>query len=103
MRAARWAGRRCRKWGFRVSQPRDDPDGDAIQEEIAAAIANVLARREGGFVLNWVAIIESVDDQGERGLWRLTADSAKPWDTVGLLTHALQVMQAQTQAAIDQE
>ncbi len=73
-----------------------EPDGEAIASEIGGAIADVLARHEGGFVTRWVALVEAVNGAGERGLWTTTSDDMTAWDTCGLLTHALHMQQAQT-------
>ncbi len=72
-----------------------DPDGEAIEREIGKAIADVLARHEGGFVTKWLALVETVDGLGQRGLWTATSDDLKAWDTCGLLTHALHLQQSQ--------
>ncbi|PWR08588.1 hypothetical protein DKT68_15340 [Micromonospora acroterricola] len=75
-----------------------DPDdvGPAIERDLADAIANVLAEHEKSMVTKWVALVESMDADGDRGLWTLTSDGVKAWDTVGLLQHGLHIQQAQT-------
>ncbi len=78
------------------------PDGEAIEQEIGKAISDVLARHEGGFVTKWVALVETVDGDGKRGLWTATSDDVMAWDTVGLLTHGLHLQQRQTTCGHDQ-
>lgn len=72
-----------------------EPDGEAIEREIGHAISDVLSRHENGFVTKWIALVETVDGDGQRGLWTATSDDLKAWDTCGLLTHALHLQQAQ--------
>ena len=74
----------------------EDSLRDALEAAIGQAIDAAVAQHEGGFVTKWVALIESVDNSGERGLWTFTSDEVKAWDTVGLLQHALHIQQNQT-------
>lgn len=73
-------------------------DGPSIQQELGDAIAGVLARHERSMVGHWVALVETIDEHGKRGLWTFTSEDAKAWDTVGLLGHAMHLQQAQTVA-----
>lgn len=70
--------------------------GEAIQAELNEAIAAVIAKQEGGFVMKWVALIETAAPDGERGLWTCTSEDVKAWDTVGMLQHGLHLQMAQT-------
>lgn len=35
-------------------------------------------------------------EDNERGLWIATSEGAKPWDTLGLMQHAIHIEQART-------
>jgi hypothetical protein len=70
-----------------------------IERDLNDAIAGVLARHERSMLGNWVALIETVQESGDRGLWTLSSPDVKAWDTVGMLTYGLQVQQAQIVAA----
>ena len=72
--------------------------GLAIQRDLEEAIGAVLSRHEGSLVTKWVALIETMDQGGVRGIWPLTSDGLKAWDTKGLLLHALDMEQGQTLA-----
>jgi hypothetical protein len=74
----------------------DVPLGQLIEDAIGSAIENVVADHEGGFVTKWVALVESVDRDGARGLWTMTSPEVMAWDTVGLLTHGLHLQQLAT-------
>lgn len=76
-----------------VSEP--DDLGVVLQAAVAKAIGDGVSEHEGGFVTKWVALVESVDPEGARGLWTLTSDDVMAWDTVGLLQHGLHLQQAQ--------
>lgn len=75
-----------------------DPDdlGPVLEQAIGAAVEAQVSQHERGFVTKWVALVESVNADGERGLWTMTSDDVKAWDTCGLLVHALHLQQAQT-------
>jgi hypothetical protein len=70
--------------------------GPIIEKAVGEAIQNTVSEHEGGFVTKWVALVESVDPEGARGLWTMTSDDLKAWDTVGLLQHGLHLQQWQT-------
>ena len=54
-----------------------------------SAIRVTVGENERGVVTKWVALIESVDPDGERGLWTLTSDGIKTWETCGMLQFGL--------------
>lgn len=70
--------------------------GDAIPEALNAAIGDIIARHENGFVTKWVALVETVDESGERGLWPCAGKDTKPWEVLGMLQHAQHLQLAQT-------
>lgn len=70
--------------------------GPLLERAIGAAIESAVGEHERGFVTKWVALVESVDPDGQRGLWTMTSDDVKAWDTVGLLQHGLHLQMAQT-------
>lgn len=72
--------------------------GEKLQRVIGAAIESAIAEHEGGFTTKWVALVETVDAEGARGLWPMASDEVKAWDTVGLLQHGLHLQQAATLA-----
>lgn len=69
-------------------------DGGAIEHELGDAMASVLARHERSMATKWVALIETMDGDGQRGIWTLTSSEATAWDTLGMLTYAIQLEQA---------
>jgi hypothetical protein len=74
------------------------PDGElgaAIERALNDAIAGVFAQHEQSMVTKWVMLAETMDGAGERGLWPMTSDGVQAWDTVGMLSHALHLQQAQ--------
>lgn len=77
------------------------PDlGPIIEQDLAEAIATVLAKHEQSMVIKWVALIEVMGSSGGRSLWTMTSDGVMAWDTVGLLQHGLHIQQAQTLAGL---
>ncbi len=70
--------------------------GPALEQAIGDAIDRAVGEHEKGLVTKWVALVESVNPDGERGLWTMTSADVKAWDTVGLLQHALHIQLSQT-------
>jgi hypothetical protein len=46
--------------------------------------------------VKWVALIETMDANGKRGLWTATSDGVTAWDTKGILAHATDLQTSQT-------
>ena len=70
-----------------------------VEQELADAIADVLARHDRSLTTKFVALVEVIDGDGERGLWTFTHEGATAWDTKGMLLHALDMELAGTIAA----
>ena len=70
--------------------------GQALETAIGDAIDSAVSTHEGGLVTKWVALVESVNPDGDRGLWTMTSTGVMAWDTVGLLQHGLHMQAAQT-------
>jgi hypothetical protein len=73
-------------------------DGEAVERDLGVAISDVLSRHERSMTTRWVALVETVNEDGHRGLWTFTSDDVTAWDTAGLLTHGLHMQQAATVA-----
>lgn len=69
---------------------------DEISRALEPKIAEVLAKHEVSMVTRWLALIETVEADGVRGIWALTADGMTAWDSKGMLTHALDIERAAT-------
>jgi len=68
-----------------------------MEDDLNDAISGVIARHEeNGLVTKWIALIETLDGDGSRGMWTATSDGVTAWDTVGMLEHARQIQDAQT-------
>ena len=66
---------------------------EEVCNKIADAISNILGA-EAEMVTRWVVLIETLDKDGDRGLWSLSDHDAKPWDTLGMLMFGVQKEQA---------
>lgn len=73
-----------------------DDLGTVLERAIGSAIEAQVSEHEHGLVVKWVALVETLDSTGERGMWTMTSADVKAWDTVGLLQHGLHLQQAQT-------
>lgn len=66
----------------------DDELGARIEAAINDAIEAVVREHEHGFVVKWVGVVETFNDEGTRGVWTMTSPAATAWDTLGLLGYA---------------
>ncbi len=64
---------------------------EGVQERMGHALADALP---GEVVTRWVVVVEVVDAEGDRACYALAPPEAMVWDTLGLLTFALQREQA---------
>jgi hypothetical protein len=85
-----------RVWILTDGEP--DDVGERIEAALGEAIARVLNQHETSMVIKWTALIETMDGDGERGLWTFASDNNRAWDTVGMLQHALHLQQSQALA-----
>lgn len=64
-----------------------------LQDKIAEAFPAIFA--EEGLVTKWVCLVEFLDPKdGERGIWCVTSEGLKAYETLGLLEYARLVEQA---------
>lgn len=49
----------------------------------------------GCVVIKFAVVVEVIDAEGNRTVWRTTHDNATRWDTYGLLTEALESVRAE--------
>ncbi len=73
--------------------PMDEPE--RVERQIGESISAAL-RASGEFVNRWVALIETVDEQGRRGIWTATSEGLTAWDSLGMLEFAKQREMAET-------
>jgi hypothetical protein len=68
-----------------------------METDLNNAIAEVISKHEErGLVTKWIALIETLDAEGARGMWTATSDGLTAWDTDGMLHHALNLQKAET-------
>jgi hypothetical protein len=59
------------------------------------AVSDLISKiDQGAMATRFALLIEVVDAEGERGLWAISPDGQKAWDTLGLLQYAIQLEQA---------
>jgi hypothetical protein len=61
-----------------------------LQALIADGIAKALSSE---MVTKWVVVVESMGEDGARGVWSLAQEDMRIWDSFGLLTFALHIEQ----------
>lgn len=60
---------------------------DRVQQAVADGLATAVAA-EGELLNGWVAVIETIDSVGQRGLWTIASSEMKHWQTLGFLEAA---------------
>lgn len=69
---------------------------DEIRDDLNNELTRILQKVEPGMVTKWVVLAETIDTDGDRGLWCFCNQGATAWDTLGLLQFALHREQAKT-------
>lgn len=64
----------------------DEARETQIRDELNDAIATVL-RRHGEMPTTWVAAVETVDSDGQMGVWRLVPPDAPFWRLLGMTAY----------------
>ena len=77
-------------------------NNEDIRERFASAVADSMASVDE-MVNKWVACVETIDNDGQRALWVLSDPTSKPWDTLGMLTFAVQQEQSESLANISDD
>jgi hypothetical protein len=72
---------------------------DEFNRAVGDAVTAAVNQLEHGVVTRWVAVIESIDPDGARGVWLAGSEDLKPWDTLGLLHFG--ILEEQSQALAD--
>lgn len=67
---------------------------EAMQQELLEALSKILQKFEACMVTKYVVLVETVDEQGQRGLWTCESEGMVPWESLGLVEYARQVVQA---------
>lgn len=73
-----------------------DGDIDDLRADIGATVTAMLSKHERSMTTKWFVLAETIDEDGERGLWTLASDGATSWDVKGMLREALDVEAAKT-------
>lgn len=65
-----------------------DSTSRTAQQVLADGIAEAVALG-GDMPLRWVAVVETLDDEGKRCMWRFGAEGMMAWDAISLLDFAI--------------
>lgn len=76
----------------------NDDLSEKLEEAVGVAINQAMTEIGGSFVIKWVAAVEVMTPDGERGVWSFTSPDATRWDIFGLL-HELEHFQVATMTA----
>lgn len=73
----------------------------STRDAVENAIINVL-RESGEMVTRFVALVETIGEEGDRGIFTLASADMKAWDTIGMLGFGLQCEQARMVGALSE-
>lgn len=68
----------------------------SVYSDLDDVLRDVIRKQETSMVTRWVVLVETIDEEGERGLWALASSENRAWDTKGMLQQALDYEQAKT-------
>lgn len=63
-------------------------NNEEVERRLGDAVAGAL-QTNGEFLTKFVLLAETVDAEGNRGVWTATSDGMTAWDSIGLLQFAL--------------
>ena len=66
----------------------------SVMDLMADGIADAVGR-DGDIPTRWVAVVETLDTDGKRCVWRMVSDGLSSWDAAGLHDYALTKLRAQ--------
>ena len=66
-------------------------NGEAMEEELTQAVDGIVSRHNGGMATKWAMVVETINADGERGMWSFTSAGIAPWDTLGLFSYAIKL------------
>lgn len=66
---------------------------EAMKAAMLNNLTDVLQTFEACMVTKFVVLCETVDAEGQKGLWTCESEGIAPWETLGLLAWAQQVAQ----------
>lgn len=70
-----------------MSPPSRRSDSQEALEILASGVATAM-HVEGHLPLRWLAVIESIDPDGRRCMWRFGSEGLSRWDALSLLDYA---------------
>lgn len=67
-----------------------------VYDDVDDALRDVIRKQETSMVTRWVVLVETIDEEGARGLWQLASSQNMQWDTKGMLQQAMDWEAAKT-------
>lgn len=64
-------------------------DFDAMNAEIHEALSTIIAKYGSPITTKWVVLAESIEENGQRGMWMLTTPGQQRWESLGMLHYAI--------------
>lgn len=69
-------------------------ESEAVRELMADGIATAVAA-DGDVPIRWLAVVETLDENGGRCMWRMTSDGMSPWDVMTLHEYSMTKLRGQ--------
>lgn len=70
-----------------MSLPNRPSESSEALEVLTSGVATAM-HVEGHLPLRWLTVVESIDPDGRRCMWRFNSDGLSPWDALSLLDYA---------------
>lgn len=78
-------------------------DGDVLREDVQSALTECVQRQGDSLVTKYVAVVETINGDGDRAVWTIASSGIKAWEVLGMLEfgksveHAARVADALTE------
>ena len=64
------------------------------RDRVEAALADAF-HESGDMVTRWALVAEVIGPEGDRGVWTMGSEDMQAWETIGMLSYALERERAQ--------
>lgn len=85
------------------SSPDERPIGEQIEEAVGNAIVEVMKKLDQSYAVKWVAAIEVMQEDGDKGIWTIVSPVNTRWDTLGMICEMQNIQSAHNIAHIIME
>jgi hypothetical protein len=57
----------------------------SVRDKLNDAISKIINEEGASFISKWIALVEVIDENGEKSLWSMSSEDLAPWDKIGMI------------------